>query len=315
MIVLFLILLSVALADLLAPYDPNAIDLKNLLQGPSADHLLGTDKTGRDIFSRILFGGRTSLLGALGVIAISVVIGVPTGLLSGYHGGKVDAMLMRVCDIVISFPALLLAFVFVASFGRGLSNAVLALGIIYVPMLAKLTRSLVMVERNKTYVEAAKSIGYSDAQIIFRQILPNCVSTILVQLTLDLGYAILDLAAMSFLGLGVQPPTADWGVMLEEGRIYLTTYPLMALAPGFIIIAVVVSLNIFSDGVQAYLDPSQRKLPSIQKFKKKVGLAIHDYFVVDSEDESGIDERTGSCPRRPRHQSRYCSRRNSRNCR
>lgn len=274
--VLAVIVLSVIFANLLAPYKPNAIDLKNLLQGPSAEHILGTDKTGRDIFSRMLFGGRTSLLGALGVIIISVIIGIPIGLFSGYHGGKIDAVLMRISDVVVSFPALLLAFVFVASFGRGLSNAVLALGIIYVPMIAKLTRSLVMVERNKTYVEAAKSIGYSDFQIIFRQILPNCVSTILVQLTLDLGYAILDLAAMSFLGLGVQPPTSDWGVMLEESRIFLTNHPMMALAPGFVIIATVVALNIFSDGVQAYLDPTQRKLPSIQKFKKKVGLVAHE---------------------------------------
>ncbi len=276
MIVLIGILVCVIFANVLATHDPNAIDLASLLQKPSAEHWFGTDKTGRDIFSRMLFGGRTSLLGALGVIVISVVIGVPTGLFSGYFGGKVDAVLMRICDVVVSFPALLLAFVFVASFGRGLRNAVLALGIIYIPMLAKLTRSLVMVERNKTYVETAQSIGFSDSQIIFRQILPNCISTILVQLTLDLGYAILDLAAMSFLGLGVQPPTSDWGAMLEEGRIFLTTYPMMALAPGFAIIITVVALNIFSDGVQAYLDPSQRKLPSIQKFKRKAGLDSHE---------------------------------------
>ncbi len=272
MAVLIIILLGVIFANFIAPYNPTQVDLGSMMQGPSPEHLLGTDKSGRDIFTRLLYGGRTSLLGALGVILISVVAGIPLGLFSGYYGGKLDVILMRICDVIVSFPALLLAFVFVASFGRGLKNAVVALGIIYIPMLAKLTRSLVLVERNKTYVEAAQSIGFSDAQIIFRQILPNCVSTILVQLTLDLGYAILDLASMSFLGLGVQPPTADWGVMLEEGRIYLTTYPAMALAPGFAIILTVVALNIFSDGVQAYLDPSQRKLPSIQKFKKKVGL-------------------------------------------
>ena len=272
LIVLIVILGSVIFADVLATHNPTALDLTAMKQGPSAEHLLGTDQSGRDLFSRLLYGGRTSLLGALGVVLISIVIGVPVGLLSGYYGGKLDALLMRVCDVIVSFPALLLAFVFVAAFGRGLRNAVIALGIIYVPMLAKLTRSLVMVERNKTYVEAAKSIGFSDRQIIFKQILPNCVSTLLVQLTLDLGYAILDLASMSFLGLGVQPPTPDWGVMLEEGRVFLTVHPLMALAPGIAIIVTVVSLNIFSDGVQAYLDPSQRQLPSIKKFKKKVGL-------------------------------------------
>jgi peptide/nickel transport system permease protein len=270
MAVLIAILVAVCLASVLAPYDPNALDLGAMLQGPSHLHLFGTDKTGRDILSRMLFGGRTSLLGGLGIVGISIVIGVPVGLLSGYYGGKFDTILMRICDVIVSFPALLLAFVFVAAFGRGLYNAVLALGIIYVPMLAKLTRSLVLVEKNKTYVEAAHSIGFSDTQIIFRQILPNCVSTMLVQLTLDLGYAILDLAGLSFLGLGVQPPTSDWGQMLNDGRIYLTAHPVMALAPGIMIIVVVVALNIFSDGVQGYLDPSQRKLLSIKSYKKKL---------------------------------------------
>lgn len=266
--VLVIILVCVCFADLLAQYDPNALDIGNMLKGPSAEHWLGTDKTGRDIFSRLLFGGRTSLLGALGVVGISIVIGVPIGLFSGYHGGKLDSILMRICDVIVSFPALLLAFVFVAAFGRGLFNAILALGIIYIPMLAKLTRSLVLVEKNKTYVEAAKSIGFSDTRILFTQILPNCISTMMVELTLDLGYAILDLASMSFLGLGVQPPTSDWGAMLEEGRIYLTTSPLCAIAPGLMIIITVITLNIFSDGIQGYLDPSQRKLPSIRSYRR-----------------------------------------------
>lgn len=266
--VLVIILVCVCFADLLAQYDPNALDIGNMLKGPSAEHLLGTDKTGRDIFSRLLFGGRTSLLGALGVVGISIVIGVPIGLFSGYHGGKLDSILMRICNVIVSFPALLLAFVFVAAFGRGLFNAILALGIIYIPMLAKLTRSLVLVEKNKTYVEAAKSIGFSDTRILFTQILPNCISTMMVELTLDLGYAILDLASMSFLGLGVQPPTSDWGAMLEEGRIYLTTSPLCAIAPGLMIIITVIALNIFSDGIQGYLDPSQRKLPSIRSYRR-----------------------------------------------
>lgn len=266
--VLVLILAGVCLADVIAQYDPNELDLANMLKGPSAEHWLGTDKTGRDIFSRLLYGGRTSLLGALGVVGISIVIGVPIGLFSGYHGGKVDAVLMRICDVIVSFPALLLAFVFVAAFGRGLFNAVLALGIIYIPMLAKLTRSMVLVEKNKTYVEAARSIGFSDGRILFSQILPNCVSTMMVELTLDLGYAILDLASMSFLGLGVQPPTSDWGAMLEEGRIYITTSPLCAIAPGIMIIVTVIALNIFSDGIQGYLDPSQRKLPSIKSYRR-----------------------------------------------
>lgn len=271
--VLILIVFGVLFAGVLAPYDPDEIDVTSILQNPSAAHWFGTDKAGRDVFSRILYGGRTSLLGALGIVGVSILVGIPIGLYSGYHGGKIDTILMRICDVIISFPALLLAFVFVASFGRSMLNAVLALGIFYIPMLAKLTRSLVMVEKNKVYVEAAKSIGYSDFHILFVQILPNCISTLLVQLTLDVGAALLDLASMSFLGLGVQPPTSDWGVMLEESRSFITTKPFMALAPGIMIIVVVVAINIFSDGVQVYLDHTQRRLPSIRKFKKKWGIS------------------------------------------
>lgn len=266
--ILLVFIFCIVFAPLVTPIDPNKLDLANLLKDPSPEHLLGTDKTGRDIFARILYGGRTSLISAFGVVGISVVIGIPIGLLSGYYGGILDNILMRICDIVVSFPALLLAFIFVAAFGRGLTNAVIALGIVYVPMLAKLTRSLMLVEKNKTYVEAAHSIGYSDRKIIFEEIFPNCISSILVQLTLDLGYAILDMASMSFLGLGVQPPTSDWGYMLEENRAFLTTKPLMAIVPGIAIIVFVVSLNIFTDGIQTYLDPSRRKMPPMKNSRK-----------------------------------------------
>lgn len=273
--VLLIIIVGISLAGVIAPYDPDEVDILNILKDPSTKHLLGTDKAGRDIFSRLLYGGRTSLLGALGVVGVSIVAGLPLGLFSGYHGGKIDTILMRICDVIISFPALLLAFVFVAAFGRSLLNAVFALGIFYIPMLAKLTRSLVLVEKGKTYVEAAKATGYGDFTILFVQILPNCIPTLLVQLTLDVGAAILDLAAMSFLGLGVQPPTSDWGVMLEESRSFVTSKPFMALAPGLMIILIVVALNVFSDGVQGYLDHSRRSLPSVKKFKKKWGI-VHE---------------------------------------
>jgi peptide/nickel transport system permease protein len=180
----------------------------------------------------------------------------------------VDTIIGRICDVLLAFPSLLLAFVFVAGLGRGLGNAVIALGIVYVPMLTRLVRSLTMVEKNKTYVEAMNSIGYSDARIMFRHILPNCISTITVQMTLDLAYAILDLAALSFLGLGVQPPTADWGAMLDEGRNFLLQTPMLAIAPGLAIVVVVVALNIFSDGLHQYFEPIQRKLPSFKKYDR-----------------------------------------------
>ena len=266
---LVLIILCCIFASLISPYSPTEQNLTESLALPSVRHLLGTDKVGRDLLTRLFYGGRTTLLSAIGVVAFSVVVGVPLGLVSGYYGGLADAVIGRVCDVVLAFPSLLLAFVLVAGFGRGMASAVVALGIVYVPMLARLVRSLTLVEKNKTYVEAANSIGYSDTRIMFRHILPNCVSTITVQITLDLAYAILDLASLSFLGLGVQPPTADWGAMLDEGRNFLLQNPLLALAPGIAIIVTVVALNIFSDGLHQYFEPVQRKLPSFKKVEKR----------------------------------------------
>lgn len=269
-IILAAILLSCILAPLLAPYDPNAVDLGNGLAKPSLEHLLGTDKTGRDLLSRILFGGRTALTSALLVVLISMVIGIPLGLVSGYRGGLVDSIIMRCCDILLSFPSLLLAFIFVAGLGRNTYNAVLALGIVYVPMLTRLTRSLTLVEKNKVYVSACVSLGYGESRIIYRHILPNCISTILVQITLDVGYAILDLASLSFLGLATQPPKSDWGAMLDEGRAFIFDAPMLFLLPGFVILLVVVSLNIFSDGLHQYLDQAQTDLPSFDKYERRM---------------------------------------------
>ncbi len=256
-------------ANLISPYSPTELNMKDSLAMPSLTHLLGTDKVGRDLMTRLFYGGRTTLLCAIGVVLLSMAAGIPFGLLSGYYGGILDTLIGRICDIVLSFPSLLLAFVFVAGFGRSMVNAVIALGIVYVPMLTRLVRSLTLVEKNKTYVEAALSIGYSDRRIMFAHILPNCVSTIVVQITLDLGYAILDLASLSFLGLGVQPPTADWGAMLEEGKNFLLQNPLLALAPGFAILVTVVALNIVSDGIHQYFAPEQRKLPSFEKVEQR----------------------------------------------
>lgn len=266
-----LVVLCCIFAPVISPYSPTEQNLADSLALPSFRHLLGADKVGRDLLTRLFYGGRTTLLSALGVVAFSVAAGVPLGLLSGYYGGLVDTVIGRICDVVLSFPSLLLAFVLVAGLGRGMVSAVVALGIVYVPMLTRLVRSLTLVEKNKTYVEAATSIGYSDARIMFFHILPNCVSTVTVQITLDLAYAILDLASLSFLGLGVQPPTADWGAMLDEGRNFLLQNPLLALAPGIAIIVTVVALNIFSDGLHQYFEPLQRELPSFAQVEKRRG--------------------------------------------
>ena len=268
--VLLAIILACAFAGVISPYSPTEQNLADSLALPSARHLLGADKVGRDLLSRLFHGGRTTLLSAIGVVAFSVLFGVPLGLLSGFYGGLLDALIGRICDVVLSFPSLLLAFVFVAGFGRSALNAVVALGIVYVPMLTRLVRSLTLVEKNKTYVEAAASLGYSDARILFFHILPNCVSSVIVQITLDLAYAILDLASLSFLGLGVQPPTADWGAMLDEGRGFLLQNPLLALAPGIAIILTVVTLNLFSDGINQYFEPQQRKLPGFAAEERRI---------------------------------------------
>jgi peptide/nickel transport system permease protein len=259
-VVIVLIVLMALLAPFLAPYDPDSSDLAKSLQGSSGDHLLGTDKQGRDILSRVIYGARTTMLGSVFVVLISLIIGVPLGLIAGYYGGKIDSLIMRAWDVLLAFPALLLALLIVAVFGRGLENAIIALGIVYVPMISRIVRAVTLVEKSQTYVEAAKTLGMSDFRIIFRHILPNCMSPILVQATIDLAYAILDLAAMSFLGLGVQPPTADWGAMLAEAREYLLISPNAALASGFAIMITVISFNLFGDGLQAHFDPKQRKV-------------------------------------------------------
>ena len=274
--VIVIIIIASILAPIIGRYDPDALNLGQALLGPSGEHLFGTDQVGRDIFTRLMFGSRTTLLSALLVVLISIVIGIPLGVICGYYGGKLDNIIMRIEDVILAFPALLLAFLLVASFGKGIANAIIALGIVYVPMLSRLTRSLTMVEKNKTYVEAARSIGFSDVRIIFRHILPNCIPTLIAQLTLDIGYAILDLAAMSFLGLGVQPPTSDWGAMLEEGRQYIQTNPALVLAPGLAIIITVVAFNVLSDNIQMYLDPTQRKLPPFKKLNKMAGGLVEE---------------------------------------
>ena len=259
-VIILIIVLLALLAPVVAPYGPNDSDLAASLQPASSDHIMGTDKQGRDIFSRIIYGARTTLLGAVFVVGIATVIGVPLGLFAGFYGGRIDSLITRAFDVILAFPALLLAFIIVAVFGRGLENAVIALGIVYVPMIARLVRSVTLVEKEQTYVEAARNLGFSNFRIIFRHILPNCISPIVVQITIDLAYAILDLAALSFLGLGVQPPTADWGSMLEEGRQYLLISPNTALASGFAIMITVIAFNLFGDGLQQHFDPKQKKV-------------------------------------------------------
>jgi peptide/nickel transport system permease protein len=256
--VIVVLLLAVAvIAPIIAPHDPNDGELADSLAPPGQSYLLGADKNGRDILSRLIYGTRTALAGALMIVAISEVIGVPIGIWAAYRGGWVDETITRVWDMLLAFPPLLLAFAVVAAFGPGLPKAALALGILYVPFIARVVRSVTLVQKEMAYTEAARALGYGQGRIIFRHILPNCVSPIIVVTSIDIAYALLDLAALSYLGLGVQPPTADWGTMLSEGQLVLLISPHVALAAGLAIVLAVLGFNLLGDGLRDVLDPRQ----------------------------------------------------------
>jgi peptide/nickel transport system permease protein len=270
-LILLVVLLGTIVGPHLLAFDPNAPDIKNTLVRPSGTHWLGTDNLGRDQFTRLVYGGRTTLLNALLAVAMSSGIGIPAGLVCGYFGGTVDALVMRIWDFILCFPALLLAFVLVAAFGRGGAVAVVSIGIAYIPMISKLARSMTLTERSKPYIEACRTFGYSDARILFTHILPNCVPTLLAQMTFDIGMAILSLASLSFLGLGVKLPQSDWGAMLQEGISIIMKAPHLLVGPTVVIILTTVSLNVVSDGIQTYLDPDRRRLPTFKKYRARFG--------------------------------------------
>ena len=235
-------------APLVAPYDPTATSFANTLAPPSPEHWLGTDEAGRDTLSRLMYGARTSLVGPLCVVVFSTVLGVLVGLVAGWRGGWTDAFLSRVFDILFAFPGLLLAILVVALFGKGMVAPVVAMSIAYLPFVARLTRSLVVQGKARPYVAAYRVQGFGPVHTAVRRLLPNVSSTVLAQSTLNFGYALLDLAALSFLGLGVQPPTADWGYMVNEGRgAVLSGQPLSAVAPALAIVLVVVAFNVVGE--------------------------------------------------------------------
>ena len=256
--VLGLIILAAIFAPLLTHQSPLAQNLTQALLPPSGAHLLGTDEYGRDEFARILFGARTALTTGLVVVAISLTIGTLWGLLSSYYGGVWDMILMRVADIFMAFPFLLLALMIVAALGPGLEQAEIAIAITYMPVYARLVRSVGLGLTNLEFVQAARSVGARDAQILWRHFLPNLLPTLLVQATLNIGTAIIDVAGLSFLGLGVQPPIADWGAMLSDGQNFILLSPWLVLAPGVAILVVVLAANLVGDGLRDALDPRQR---------------------------------------------------------
>jgi peptide/nickel transport system permease protein len=246
-------------APLLAPYDPAAQQTAMRLEGPSDDHPLGLDELGRDVLSRILFGARVSLRVGFSVVFIAASIGVVLGAMAGYFGGTVDTIIMRVCDILLAFPGILLAIAFVAVLGPSLNNVIIALSTIGWVGYARLVRGQVLKVREIEFVTAARALGARSSRVIFRHVLPNVLNPVIVMATLGLAGAILSEAALSFLGLGVQPPTPSWGSMLSAGRQYLGMANHMAIFPGLAIMIAVMGLNFLGDGLIDALDPKYRK--------------------------------------------------------
>jgi peptide/nickel transport system permease protein len=257
---LTIVLLVVALAaPLLAPFDPNVQDTSRRLETPSKQHLLGLDDLGRDVLSRIIFGARVSLRVGFSVVLIASIIGVSLGAISGYFGGWTDTIIMRLTDILLAFPGILLAIAMVAVLGPSLNNVVLALATIGWVGYARLVRGQVLKVREMEYVTAAKALGAKSPRVILRHVLPNVINPVIVMATLGLAGAILSEAALSFLGLGVQPPTPSWGAMLTSGRRYLGLANHLAIFPGAAIMVAVMGLNFLGDGLIDALDPKYRK--------------------------------------------------------
>jgi peptide/nickel transport system permease protein len=242
------VVLAAALAPVIAPYDPDHVDLQNVLAGPGWAHWLGTDALGRDLLTRLMFGARTSLIGPLIVVVGSTALGLVLGLVAAWRGGWVDAVLSRVFDFLFSFPAMLLAMLGVALFGKGLFAPVLAMTIAYIPYVARLTRGLIITERSRPYVQAYRVLGFRSSWIAFTRVLPNVVPTVGAQSTLNFGYVLADLAALSFIGLGVQAPTADWGSMINESRGALMSGALLpTFVPAAVVVLVVVAINVIGE--------------------------------------------------------------------
>lgn len=255
-LIVVILLFTALAAPLIAPYDPvHDGSLKERLQPPSSKHWLGTDKLGRDIFSRIVYGARISVEVGVISVGIALIVGTLMGALGGYYGGWLDSILMRIVDIMLAFPSVLLAIAIMAVLGPSLENAMVAIGLVNVPSFARVVRSTVLAVKATEYIEAAKAIGARDARIIFRHILPNCIAPIIVTATLGIGTAILDAAGLSFLGLGAQPPTPEWGAMLADTRDLLLKAPWVAIFPGIAIMLNVLGFNLLGDGLRDALDP------------------------------------------------------------
>jgi peptide/nickel transport system permease protein/oligopeptide transport system permease protein len=258
--VLAFFLLTILIPGVLAPYDPYEQHPRDALQPPSAQYWFGTDQFGRDILSRLIYGGRVALLVGIGSVALATLVGVPLGLYSGYYGGPVDSVIMRIQDALLAFPAVLLALLIIASFGASAVNVVLTIAIVFVPRFARLVRGSVMALKEREFVLASRAIGAKDRRILSRAILPNTVAPITVQITLGIAIAILIESGLSYLGLGIQPPTASWGNMLQHAHSYIYQAPWFVVATGSIIFVAVLVFNLAGDRLREIVDPRLRKL-------------------------------------------------------
>jgi len=258
LIIVALMILTALLAPLLAPRDPVAQDIANRLAPPSGQWPFGTDRFGRDILSRVIYGSRISLWVSLASISIAIFVGSILGLISGYLGGWVDNLISRVMDVFFSFPGLFLAIAIAAILGPSLNNAIWAIAVVYAPFFSRVVRGPVLAERNKEYVEAARVIGGSAPRIIGQHVLPNVLSPVIIQGSVVISQAILIEASLSYLGLGTQPPDPSWGTMLNEGRTFLELAPWMSIFPGLAIMLAVLGFNLVGDGLRDVLDPKSR---------------------------------------------------------
>ena len=243
------------LAPVLAPYDPLLQDLASRLRPPSSEHWLGTDSLGRDITSRILYGARISLIVGVVVVTVAGVVGTAIGLVAGYAGGLVDEALMRLTEVFLAFPALILAMAIAGALGPSLTNAIIAIAAVTWAVYARLVRGQILSLRRREFVEAARAIGASRTRIVVRHLLPNALAPLMVQASFDLGSSIIAAAGLSFIGFGAQPPTPEWGVMISEGRNYISTQPWLSLFPGLAILLAVGSFNLLGDGLRDAFDP------------------------------------------------------------
>ena len=256
--VLALLVVAAVAGRAIAPYGPNEVDVANRLQGPSPSHLFGTDELGRDVLSRVLVAARASLLVGLVSVGIALTAGVVLGLVAGFYGRWVDDVVMRAMDVLFAFPAILLAIAILAVLGPGIVNVMIAIGVVYTPIFARITRASVLSVREEVYVRAARSLGVGDLRLLRLHVLPNVLAPIIVQTSLSLAFAILSEAALSFLGLGVQPPDPSWGRMLLEGRGFVEQAWWMGVFPGIAIFLTVLSFNVVGDALRDALDPRQR---------------------------------------------------------